>query len=173
MSAHRAIGPALAILAFSVAAQAQDNDLPKFAGTWTVTAAELGGEKATELVGATFEFGKDAAKFTQKQEDGSTETDTHPFKVDTKSKRVILYQTPDPKDPMADAKAGMQRGIYNFKDASTIFLCLTEPDAPAFPEKFISKTDTSDFLLLKLEKGIKKIAVEKTAAVPPVPGAKK
>ncbi len=165
MPAFRTVGPALAILILSAtAAQAQD-DLPKFAGTWTVSAAELGGEKAEELIGATFEFSKDTAKFTQKTAEGSVETDAHPFKVDTKSKRVVLYQAPDPMTPAADAKAGMQRGIYNFKDASTIFLCLTEPDAAAFPAKFLSKSEEHDYLLLKLERA----KPGQTAAVPKAP----
>jgi len=159
MSAYRAFGPALAILVSCVAGQAQENDLPKFAGSWTVTAAELGGEKAPELVGATFEFTKDTAKFTQKTEEGGVETDAHPFQVDTKSKRIILRQAADPMNPAADPKAGMQKGIYNFKDTGTIFLCLTEPDAAGFPAKFISKTDEADYLLLKLER-------PKTAAAP-------
>lgn len=162
MSVYRTFGPALAILALSAAAQAQENDLPKFAGTWTVTAAELGGEKAAELVGATFEFSKDTAKFSQKNAEGAIETDSHPFKVDAKSKRVVLYQAVDPMNPPADPKAGMQRGIYNFKDSSVLFLCLTEPDAAAFPTKFASHTDEADFLMLKLERA-------KTAAVPKAP----
>lgn len=161
MPAYRTFGPALAILALATAAQAQD-DLPKFAGMWTVTAAELGGEKAAELVGATFEFSKDSAKFSQKNEEGKIETDTHPFKVDAKSKRVVLYQATDPMNPPEDPKAGMQRGIYNFKDAGVMYLCLTEPDATAFPAKFISHTDEADFLLLKLERA-------KTAATPKPP----
>jgi uncharacterized protein (TIGR03067 family) len=160
MSAYRTFGPALAILALSAAAQAQENDLPKFAGTWTVTAAELGGAKAAELVGATFEFSKDTAKFSQKNAEGAIETDAHPFQVDAKSKRIILRQAMDPMNPPEDPKAGMQRGIYNFKDSGVMFLCLTEPDATAFPAKFVSHTDEADFLLLKLERA-------KTAAVTP------
>ena len=165
MTAFRTFGPALAILVASAAASAQEDDLPKFAGTWTVTAAELGGEKddgTLGLVGASFEFTKDAAKFSQKNAEGVVETDAHPFKVQTKSKRVVLYQMPDPMNPMADMKAGMQRGIYNFKDANVVFLCLTEPDAAEFPEKFVSKTDAADFLLLKLERAKPGVAAGKT-----------
>lgn len=162
MPALRTIGPALAILVLSAVAPAQDNDLPKFAGKWTVTAAELGGEKAGELIGATFEFSKDTAQFTQKAEDGTVETDAHPFKVDTKSKRVVLYQAPDPMNPSADPKAGMQRGIYQFAKSGALVLCLTEPDAAAFPAKFESKTDEADFLMLKLEKA----KADQTAAKP-------
>jgi hypothetical protein len=46
MFLHRTWGPALAVLVLSAAAQAQtktpapvENDLPKFAGLWSVTAA--------------------------------------------------------------------------------------------------------------------------------------
>ena len=38
MLPHRAMVPALVVLAFATAAQAQQNDLPKFAGVWTVMA---------------------------------------------------------------------------------------------------------------------------------------
>ncbi|HEX6986642.1 MAG TPA: TIGR03067 domain-containing protein [Planctomycetaceae bacterium] len=172
MSLHRAMGPALAVLALAAAAQAQENDLPKFAGVWTVTAAELGGEKAAELIGATFDFDATTAKFTQKGEDGQPVTDAHPFKLDMKTKRLVLYQAPNPEDPKADPKAGMQRGIYKFNGTS-LFLCLTAPDATEFPTKFESGSTEEGkqaFLMLKLER-------PKTAAAPaartPAAGAKR
>ena len=168
MSLHRAMGPALAVLALAAAAQAQDNDLPKFAGLWTVTAAELGGEKTPELVGATFDFGATTTKFTQKGEDGMPVTDEHPFKLDVKTKRMVLYQQPKADDPMADPKAGMQRGIYKF-NATSLFLCLTAPDAKEFPTQFTSgaaEEGQPQYLMLKLER-------PKTAAKPAGPTASK
>jgi len=165
MFSHRAWGPALAVLVLSAAAQAQqkppaavENDLPKFAGLWTVTAAELGGETAPDLVGATFTFDEKTAKFTQKGEDGQPMTDVHPFKCDVKTKRLVLYQQTDPMDPMADPKAGMQKGIYKF-GTTALFLCLTAPDAADFPTEFSSKPE---FLMLRLEKG--KTAPGRTAS---------
>jgi uncharacterized protein (TIGR03067 family) len=169
MLPHRAMVPALAVLALATAAQAQQNDLPKFAGVWTVTAAELGGEKDDGTLGlkdATFEFGPTTAKFTQKGEDGAPVTDEHPFKVDTKSSRIVLYQQPTAEEPMADPKTGMQKGIYKFSGTS-LFLCLTRPDAPQFPTEFSSgstEEGKDQYLMLKLERA-------KTAARPPAAGA--
>ena len=121
-------------------------DLAKFAGVWAVTAAELGGEKADELVGATFTFTSDTATFTQKTPDGMAEADNHPFKIDPTTRRVLIYQ-------QADSKEGLQKGLYQFgQTPGTMFLCLTPPDAAEFPKEFKSKTDTSDFLMLKLER---------------------
>ncbi|MBA3314837.1 MAG: TIGR03067 domain-containing protein [Planctomycetaceae bacterium] len=171
MFPHRAWGPAFAVLVLSAAAQAQqaapatvENDLPKFAGLWSVTAAELGGEAAPELVGATFSFDSSTAKFTQIGEDGKPITDVHPFKADVKTKRLVLYQQPDPMDPMRDPKAGMQKGIYKF-GATALFLCLTAPDAPEFPTEFTSKPE---FLMLRLEKA-KPGTPARTAAAPQAP----
>lgn len=173
MSLHRAMVPALAVLALAAAAQAQENDLPKFAGVWTVTAAELGGEKPAELLGATFDFGPTTAKFTQTDEAGTPVTDEHPFKIDAKTKRLVLYQQPPmatgkilpdeteaPPAP-ADPTAGMQRGIYRFSGTS-LFLCLSAPDAKEFPKEFTSgsiEEGKEQFLMLKLER-------PKTAARP-------
>ena len=168
MLPHRAMGPALAVLALAAAAQAQENDLPKFAGIWTVTAAELGSEKVPDLLGATFDFNATTAKFTQKGEDGQPVTDAHPFKLDMKTKRMVLYQQPKPEDPMADPKAGMQKGIYKFSGTS-LFLCLTAPDAKEFPTQFTSgsaEENQPQFLMLKLER-------PKTAARPAGPTASK
>ncbi len=121
-------------------------DLAKFAGVWAVTAAELGGEKADELVGATFTFTSETATFAQKTPDGMTEADNHPFKVDPTTRRILIYQ-------QADSKEGLQKGLYQFSQApGTLFLCLTPPDSTEFPKEFKSKTDTSDFLMLKLER---------------------
>ena len=51
------MGARVAVLVLNAAAQAQqkppaavENDLPKFTGLWTVTAAELAGEQAPDLV---------------------------------------------------------------------------------------------------------------------------
>jgi hypothetical protein len=99
-------------------------------------------------VGATFTFDEKTAKFTQKGEDGEPVTDVHPFKCDVKTKRLVLYQMPDPMDPMADPKSGMQKGIYKF-GTTALFLCLTAPDAAEFPTEFTSKPE---FLMLRLEK---------------------
>ncbi|MGC1276232.1 MAG: hypothetical protein WBC44_21215 [Planctomycetaceae bacterium] len=168
MLPHRAMGPALAVLALAAAAQAQENDLSKFVGVWTVTAAELGGQKDDGTLGlkdATFEFGPQIAKFTQKGEDGKPVTDEHPFKVDVKSNRIVLYQHPPAAEPNpddgadappapADPKVGMQRGIYKFSGTS-LFLCLTKPDAAQFPTEFTSGSSEEgkeQFLMLKLER---------------------
>lgn len=177
MLPHRAMGPALAVLALAAAAQAQENDLSKFAGVWTVTAAELGGQKDDGTLGlkdATFEFGPQIAKFTQKGEGGQPITDQHPFKVDPKTSRIVLYQDPEtiaaaaaaaaeagaegaktPPAP-ADPKTGMQRGIYKFSSTGTsLFLCLTKPDAPQFPTEFTSGSSEEgkeQFLMLKLDR---------------------
>lgn len=157
MMLHRAMGPALAVLVLTASAQAQENDLPKFAGAWTVTAAELGGQKddgSLGLKGASFEFGSKVARFTQTNEEGEPITDEHPFKIDPRSNRIVLYQQPDPNDPMADPKVGMQRGIYQFSGTS-LFLCLTRPDAPEFPTEFKSgsgEEGEEQFLMLKLDR---------------------
>lgn len=164
MSPHRMFGAAFAVLVAATAAHAQEDDLPKFAGAWTVTAAKLGEDDATELVGATFVFDATTAKFTQKGEDGQPVTDTHPFKADPKTKRLVLYQAPTPEDPKPDPKNGMQRGIYTFKE-TTLYLCLTAPDATDFPAKFVAKNEETDYLLLRLER-------PKTAAVPSAPAPK-
>lgn len=161
MSPHRMFGAAFAVLVAATAAHAQENDLPKFAGAWTVTAAKLGEDDATELVGARFDFDATTAKFTQKGEDGQPVTDMHPFKADSKSKRLVLYQAPAADEAKPDPKAGMQRGIYSFKDA-TLYLCLTAPDATEFPTKFVAKNEETEYLLLRLER-------PKTAAVPTAP----
>ena len=152
------LGAAFAVVALSAAAQAQEapaNDLPKFAGTWFVTAAERAGEPAKELVGASFTFDATTAKFTQKDDEGNPVTDSHPFKIDVKTKRMVLYQAPNPEQPNPDPKAGMQRGIYKF-GTTALFLCLTAPDATEFPSEFTSKPE---FLMLRLER-------PKTAAAP-------
>jgi uncharacterized protein (TIGR03067 family) len=154
---YRAMGPAAAVLVLAAAAQAQQNDVAKFAGAWTVTAAELGGQKDDGSLGlkdATFEFGPQVAKFTQKGEDGKPVTDEHPFKVDSKSSRIVLYQAPSADEPMADPKAGMQKGIYRFNGTS-LFLCLTKPDAAEFPTEFksgSSEEGKEQYLMLKLDR---------------------
>ena len=148
MSPRTTFGAAFAVLALTAATHAQENDLPKFSGNWSVTAAELAGEPAPELVGAMFAFDGSSAKFTQNGPDGKPITDTHPFKIDVKTKRLVLYQAPNPEEPEADPKAGMQRGIYKF-GTSALYLCLTAPDATEFPTEFSSKPE---FLMLKLER---------------------
>ena len=85
-------------------------------------------------------------------------TDVHPYKCDVKTKRIVLYQQPDPMDPMADPKTGMQKGIYKF-GTTALFLCLTAPDAADFPTQFSSKPE---FLMLRLEKA--KTAPGRTAS---------
>ena len=55
---------------------------------------------------------------------------------------------------MADPKAGMQKGIYKFSGTS-LFLCLTRPDAAQFPTEFNSgsvEEGKEQFLMLKLER---------------------
>lgn len=149
----RTFGVAFAVLALAAVAPAQENDLAKFAGPWSVTAARLGDTTADKLVGAAFLFEGNIAKFTQAGEDGKPVTDVHPIKMDADSNRIVLYQQPDPKDPKADPKAGMQRGIYAFKEKEAVlYLCLTAPDAPAFPKKFVSKEGETVYLLLRLER---------------------
>lgn len=150
MFRHRTFGAAFAVLAIAAVAPAQDN-AQSFEGPWSVTAAKLGEDDAPELVGSGFLFEGEVAKFTQAGEDGKPVTDVHPMKTDPKSNRIVLYQQPNPEDPMADPKAGMQRGIYAFKDA-TLYLCLTAPDASEFPTKFVAKDEKGDYLLLRLER---------------------
>ena len=151
MSRYRTFGAAFAVLAVAAVAPAQDDALQKFAGPWAVTAAKLGEENAEELVGAAFLFEGNVAKFTQAGDDGKPVTDVHPIKTDPQSNRIVLYQQPNPDDPKADPTAGMQRGIYAFKDA-TLYLCLTAPDAKEFPTKFVAKDEKADYLLLRLER---------------------
>ena len=120
---------------------AAPTDVQKFAGPWTVTAAELAGEPATELVGSVFEFKGEMARFIQKTEAGEPVADDHPFKLDEKTHRMLVYQE-------AGKPEGMQRGIYRFGNAA-LYLCLTAPDATEFPTEFTSKPE---LLMLKLER---------------------
>ena len=158
MFRYRTFGAAFAVLAVAAVAPAQDDEMQKFAGPWSVTAAKLGEMDASELVGAAFLFEGNVAKFTQAGEDGKPVTDVHPIKTDPKSNRIVLYQQPNPEDPKADPTAGMQRGIYAFKESpegSLLYLCLTAPDAKDFPTKFVAKDEKADYLLLRLERPTK------------------
>jgi uncharacterized protein (TIGR03067 family) len=138
----------LSILTFvAIAADAPKAEAPAkedkaLLGKWTVTSAEMMGEKNADMVGATMEFTAEKLTFKAKDDDAKSAS----YKLDTKAspKQIDVNPLNDDGKPLEDK---MMTLIYEV-DGDTLRLCGPDRPGEARPKTFESKKDPGTVLLV-------------------------
>jgi uncharacterized protein (TIGR03067 family) len=132
----------LAVAFAADAPKADGADQKALQGIWTVTSAEMRGEKNEEIVGSTMTFTDDKISLKVKGKDEAKEAK---YKLDPAAKPKHL-------DIMPSDKEETLQGIYEL-DGDNLKICMNDKGAEARPEKFEAAADKKFVLLvLKREK---------------------
>jgi len=119
-----------------------DADQKALAGSWSVTSAEMRGEKNAEVVGSIMTFEADRVTLKHKGEEDMKEAK---YKLDSSAK-------PKRIDIMPKEKEETLQGIYEL-DGDTLKICMADKGSEPRPEKFESAAEKKIVLLvLKREK---------------------
>ena len=138
----------LSMLAFAAtAADAPKPDAPAqgdkaLLGKWTISSAEMMGEKNADMVGATMEFTADKLTFKAKEDEGKHAS----YKLDTKAspKQIDVSPLNEEGKPLEGKTMTL---IYEV-DGDTLKLCGPDRPGEARPRTFESKKEPGTVLLI-------------------------
>ncbi len=137
---------ALAVLVLLAADDPKPDDQPKLLGTWTVVAAEQGGQKlrADTIAGQSLVFGKE--RYFVRQSGQTLEEGTYTLDASKTPKSLDLKIVKGPED------AGKtQLGIYQL-DGNTLKVAFARPGTEKRPERFVSGGEGGALFVMTLKK---------------------